>query len=503
MANGIASARPTGLQVSPVASIGEETQITPGVQDFMGAFKSGFITVDDITKRAQEAVVRPSEIALRGAQAEQGILDVETIRPQRRELASKQLEVDINNADLVGQLASQKLRQDQQIQTNAGILIPSPETTQNVAQTQKQLIDETTGKTTGTLDEQIAAINAPAQRAVLQDYATTVGQVPTTITVMKPAPIKPFDVWLQETHGEESFPELAAIPEGPNKAGIVDQFFKNLSNDKRIKSEYAAYQKQPQPEVSTEITTQDPNFFAELQKKLTKVKDELAAKTAQQAAAVPIAVARAKTEAEAPGVAIEAGAKIKSDMGSDKELSNLVLQEQAVNVAQAFATKPNPSNQDDIALIYETIKSFDPNAVREGELKLFQSGIGVPGQAEMFLNRLRGNKNAVLRPEERKNILSLGDTLKDSIYKTSLPNLRTYFERAIASGVPLKQVFTEPQLKRLIGGVTDAAPGTPVASRNIAAPGRFGTPGYPKKSQGGNIFEQQPDGSWMSLGPAK
>jgi len=89
---------PNSLQVQPSANaISQDTNITPAVGDFMKAFREGFITTEDITKRT---LAKPLE----NAQRQQALQDTNLIRPKQREVASKQLDIQSAQADTVKQI---------------------------------------------------------------------------------------------------------------------------------------------------------------------------------------------------------------------------------------------------------------------------------------------------------------------------------------------------------------------------------------------------------------
>jgi len=90
---GIADAPVTALQTGNTPAQVAEFSVTPGVGDMMAAFKSGFITTEDITKRAAE---KPLE----QAQRQQALADTNLIRPKQRELAAKQMDVAGKQADI-------------------------------------------------------------------------------------------------------------------------------------------------------------------------------------------------------------------------------------------------------------------------------------------------------------------------------------------------------------------------------------------------------------------
>lgn len=89
---------PNSFQVQPSANaVSQDVNITPAVGDFMKAFRDGFITTEDITKRAAD---KPLENAKR----QQELQDTNIIRPKQREVASKQLDVQSSQADTLKQV---------------------------------------------------------------------------------------------------------------------------------------------------------------------------------------------------------------------------------------------------------------------------------------------------------------------------------------------------------------------------------------------------------------
>lgn len=88
-----------GIADSPVAPLqlnsAEQTgnfKVSPGVGDLMKSFRDGFITTEDITKRALD---KPLE----NAQRSQDLQDTNIIRPKKREVADKQLDVQSQTLD--------------------------------------------------------------------------------------------------------------------------------------------------------------------------------------------------------------------------------------------------------------------------------------------------------------------------------------------------------------------------------------------------------------------
>ena len=101
-----------GIADSPVAPIQLNSAeqagnfaVSPAVGDLMSGFKSGFITAEDIQKRAN---AKPLE----NAQQQQDLADANLIRPRARELAGQQ----IGNASKKASIDSQSLDKQAEIQ---------------------------------------------------------------------------------------------------------------------------------------------------------------------------------------------------------------------------------------------------------------------------------------------------------------------------------------------------------------------------------------------------
>jgi hypothetical protein len=88
---GIADSPVAPLQLNSAAYAGD-FKVTPGVGDLMKAFKDGFITTEDIAKRALD---KPLE----NAQRSQDLQDTNLIRPKKRETAEKQLDLQSQSLD--------------------------------------------------------------------------------------------------------------------------------------------------------------------------------------------------------------------------------------------------------------------------------------------------------------------------------------------------------------------------------------------------------------------
>lgn len=98
------------------------------------------------------------------------------------------------------------------------------------------------------------------------------------------------------------------------------------------------------------------------------------------------------------------------------------------NTLRDLARKPNPTAQDDIAMIFNYMKLLDPDSVvREGEFATAQNAAGVPDQVRNMFNRAQnGNR---LNPQQRKNILGTAYQYYQRYreeYNGSAENYRSY-----------------------------------------------------------------------------
>ena len=181
---------------------------------------------------------------------------------------------------------------------------------------------------------------------------------------------------------------------------------------------------------------------------------------------------------ESKSVNISEGAeKKRKEIEANKTLERTRIQQSAVTQMKGLATKQNPTNQDDLALIYSTVRALDPDsAVRDGEISLLKKGAGLPATLVNNWNRIFGNPNAVLTPEIRNNLLGLAQTQAESSMKTAVPELRKYYNAARAEGLKLNEVFTDEQLDALVSHGGLGGGGTSPAPQPSAAPAQSPKP---------------------------
>lgn len=93
---GIADSTVQALPSANTAALAGEQSVSPAVGDLMSSFRNGFITTEDITKRAAD---KPLENAKR----QQDLADTNIIRPKQRDVAAKQLDIQSGSLDTQAQ----------------------------------------------------------------------------------------------------------------------------------------------------------------------------------------------------------------------------------------------------------------------------------------------------------------------------------------------------------------------------------------------------------------
>jgi len=122
------------------------------------------------------------------------------------------------------------------------------------------------------------------------------------------------------------------------------------------------------------------------------------------------------------------------------------------SIADSVAS-PNP--QEDSAIIYNFIKTLDPeSAVREGEITFVGSARGIPARTQGFINKMY--KGELLTPQERSNILDFATKAAAGQKKAWEVSAAPYINQANKMGVPVS--FIVPELEEMIQVPSEKAP---------------------------------------------
>lgn len=489
---GIASDRSPGIQIGPITSIGTEVAPTPAIGDLMEAFKQGFITVDDLKRRAQQERL--------GNDAEKTQLQANDFQ---RRLAPGAFE----NAQ-----AAQGL-QAAQIQAAGQIL---PGATQLTLSGQQLAQQEADRQAAITSDDQLRHEQA-LEDATKRQYIDVFGHAPpktVEIPAVNPPPIEDFDTWLAKEHGKELQKQINEFDPGvpdpkeleqivldkvnnfvsgfplnsrednearakyanalevnaqtaPNpdalRAQFANQAEKALRENPAVRTEYENYKVQ-QSKATDKIVEGTPAHTEVLRQRIQDAQDKAALRAAKITALPKVFEA----QAAAPGKAAEAQSKAQGDvlmeLHKSESLKRFEPQFEAFEKVDAIRNSGRaPTNADDIAIMYEFVKLLDPtSAVREGEAKLAQSTNPFVSQLYNRGKALFVAKDKILGADARNDMFATLETLKEGAIKTIAPEIKRVSNIAIDRGVPLDQVFTGPYRAILSGG--GSAPAVPAGS---------------------------------------
>lgn len=432
-----------GVNTAPIADIAS-AQITPAVGDFMSAFREGFITVNDLAKRG---AALPGEIE----SSRQNLQDQIQIRPLQRQQAVGQI-----SADLALQPRKQTLQSGQ---LDAAITaLPTPtETEASGAAREKtaQLQNALSSSVPGVREKAIANLST---EQVIDTWTAAHGQPPPETIEAPGGGVEPksIDLWVTETYGQD-------VLAGDAQAVLTRP---------EVVQGYAAYVKEAQNRPMTYFKG-DPEYIKTLKNDLLQADLKKGIQAAQLKALPTVLEAQAKSGAEGPARTAKAGGDLRSEIHLNDVLKGFRARQQAVQQIRDLSSKSNPTNQDDLGLIYATVRALDPvSAVREGEISLLQKGIGLPQNLVIQFNRLRGASNAVLTPEIRQGFAGLAETQAQSATASVLPELRKYESLATKQGVPVEDIFTADEITILrTGQPTGAAGGGATATGAGVKPG--------------------------------
>jgi hypothetical protein len=385
------------------------------------------------------------------------------VRPLERALKVKQLAGQIDAAGLVNELNKRG------IQTKLKLL---PTDTEVAAETATRGRAAEVALGTASADPEVRAktINEQRNRMIEGAFAQTVGPLPEEID--QPAGITPkkFEDFFHETFANEINRQQGEFPLGSKEDNqLRAQKYNELIASPAAKQAYEGYIKEA-ANRTVPIKRGTPEYYAAMEKSLRRKLSEDQYQAALNKAVPAVLEAQAKAQVERPGQLAKASEGIRKEIQDNKVLSKGRMQLAAVNQIRALTSKPNPTNQDDLALIYSMVRALDPeSAVREGEITLLQRGIGLPNYLVTQFNRLTGDVNAVLTPDVRANIRGVAESQEKTAIQSSIPELKRYYEVAKAQGATVTEIFTGPELDALVASAMNPT-GAPAAAPSTAIP---------------------------------
>jgi hypothetical protein len=254
---------------------------------------------------------------------------------------------------------------------------------------------------------------------------------------------------------------------------------KKFESTPKILQEFSQY---TTADKTQEFKKGTPEYVAKLQADIKRYIGTHALEAEKLKAVAPILAAQAKALADMPAAEAVAKAKSEKDLqeikNSSKQLDAFERELSAFDKIDAVKNSGREfKNVDDIAVLYEFVKTLDPNsAVREGEVKLSQSAIPALAGLGYKMEALVTSKNKIVTPEVRRDIFNTIDTLKQGAVQGIKPELQRIASVANDQGVPLKHILKEPLLKILWGTSAESAPASTAPMRSPSDPGYVAPP---------------------------
>lgn len=463
----IASDRQSSINVGLIADAVPNTIAAPKpVTDFMDAFRSGFITVDDINKRVRQNVAEEDQLKTSLAANElkrKEIGQAASLAPVNFELTKGKMEAD----RIKQQLEAAKL--------NEGLIMQ-----------------------TGTPEEKQALMEKTQELSDQAEYIKYYGRLPDTFTIKSAGEFPEFEQWLKTSDWND---QLEAIdqagepqPSSPT-AGMLDQNgqpIEPMPSEKigaqdpeqirrraEMKAQTLAEARSFYNKLKTErqkgetVRKGTPEYLQALRNKLEGFKSQQAQKEVMLKAAPGILETQAKAVVEAPKKQADKIENLRKEISQDKSLETYRKKVQEYSFVKTLASRPDLNKAQQVQLLYSTIRSFDPESVvREGEIRLFQGAESIKGRFNFFLQRF--NEGGVLTPEMVQEISMMADQgLKDTKQQYA-PTIDQWKKRASSMGLSEDQYYEVLPFAALdssgTSGVKPSTAATSVAPATTATP---------------------------------
>lgn len=413
----------------------------------------------DISAVPREEVI--AEMVKRGiippqmAQPTQGI---PSLRSAERNVRLQKLAGEQDRVGLINELARRKA------QTDLMALPTQAETDANLA-TRGRAAGVASASASTDPNVRAQSLNDERNRSVETAYSQVVGPLPEQYETPANITPKPFDAYFHENFAAQiNAQQDPRFPLGSKEDNqLRAQNYNRLFSDPKTKSLYEKYVTDTGKRTAV-IARGTPEYYERLQEELVEKQVRTALEAAKMKAIPGMMEAQAKADAEAPGKIADNSKKLRDEIQGNKALENNRLKLAASEQIRNITAKPNPTNQDDLALIYAMVRALDPvSAVREGEVSLLKKGAGLPEQIVIEWNRIFGKPNAVLSPTIRANIRDIAENEERTARVLMKPELERYERVAQEQGLTSDQIFSDIE-RSIISGQPGPQPGAQPAA---------------------------------------
>jgi hypothetical protein len=460
----IGTDRAGGVNTADISSIGAGgVPPTPAIGDLMQAFRSGFITVDELARRGfslpveaetqrqnleDQRVIRPL-----ARQAQSGALANEIqIQPRRQALVAGQTEAAIRALPTEAESAAADLQRAKAAEIATGLASPDVNT---------RLKTVANLSTDQILDAWTAANGAPPPERLEVADPNAASNTP-----------KPIDEFYIERFGN--------FPPGSNARATL--------NTPEVQSAYNQYVAEVKSRPLT-VFKGTPEYFNRLKQDVHDLATKQAIETARIKAIPGILEQQAKVSNEA-GSKLEASVRAEnSAYGTKQEIQDLRKVQSAFFKLQNVLDPNKPSTpQTDQAAIFSWMKILDPGStVREGEYATSENARGVPDTIKNYWNKVV--KGLILTPEQRIKLAQASEDVYLGQVQSAIPTIEQFVDTESRIGAAVGSVVPQQDVD-LLNRVNRVK--KPSAGRSSSAAGTAAAPpsaGTQRVVQNGVTFE--------------
>ena len=391
----------------------------------------------------------------------------QAVRPLERALRVKQLQGEVSVADAVNELKRRKV--------NVALAVAPKQDEAQIRSQVKEAQDVIDLLDPNTRPQALSRIENEKLEAA---YAQSIGQLPEQFDMAQNVTPASFEEW----YAANVSPRILARVNNfqgsdEQRAQFANQLESSTLNTPAIQEQYRQYVTDTKSRRMT-IARGTPEYYEKIRTDLLQRAVQTAGDAAKIKALPGILEAQAKAEAEAPKRQAAAEESIRKEIQTNDTMKRFREQSAAIVNVEALANKPNPSNADDLALIYSFVKLLDPGSVvREGEIALTQKATPLTQKLTMAYNRLYKTEGGILDAATRQSYLESAQTVAESARSTIAPEFSKYQRLAQEQGVPLERIFNAQELS-----VFQQPTATPTA-KPTSAPAATRPTGAPRPAQ--------------------
>lgn len=434
----IASERQSSVNAGLMAGAVPETIAAPKpVSDFMEAFRTGFITVDDINKRVRQNVAETDQLKTSLAAGDL----------QRKQIGQAAELSPVNFELTKGKMEADRIKQ----------------------QLEAAKLNEALVMQTGTPEEQKALMEKTQQLTDQAEYIKNYGRLPDTFTLPQ-QPLPPFEEWVKDSDyndtlqaieeaGGTDTSSLNQVKDGTGQPFELQPSQEQLARRATMKAQTLNEAKAVYDQLNAErrkgetVKRGTPEYYKALRDKLESFRSKQAEREVMLKAAPNILETEAEQRAKAPerakAVEKEKASALQTTLQKDKVFEAARDGAEYFRMAEKLATDPNTKDNPmaQKALVYSVVKAWDPGtAVKEGETKMMMGNAGLGNTIQRFVGNL--DSGMVLTPEQLKQVADMARSMasmQKGVYDSRLADYRKMASESGISDESFKLMMPPPR----------------------------------------------------------